>query len=93
MGLGRMPEVIYRRDDGRCRTDEVLVGTSVIQAALSNGVEGIVDECGGSAMCAICHVYVENGPVEKLPPISSVEEAIVCTENLNPDVMVMKSAE
>ncbi|MCK1487756.1 2Fe-2S iron-sulfur cluster binding domain-containing protein [Bradyrhizobium sp. 193] len=33
-------------------------GTSVMQGAVLSGVDGIVGECGGSAMCATCHIYV-----------------------------------
>ena len=34
---------------------------SVMQAAVAAGVSGIVGECGGSAMCATCHVYIASG--------------------------------
>jgi 2Fe-2S ferredoxin len=34
---------------------------SVMHAALSAGVSGIVAECGGNLACATCHVYVEEG--------------------------------
>ena len=31
-----------------------------MEAAVANGVPGIVGECGGGMMCATCHVYVES---------------------------------
>lgn len=44
-----------------------------MQAAVSHGIAGIVGECGGSAMCATCHVHVEPGHCDGLPPISDNE--------------------
>lgn len=55
-----MSRVVYRNVRGGETTLEVQSGTSVMQAAVSNGVQGIVAECGGQLMCATCHVYVEN---------------------------------
>lgn len=72
-----MPNITYRRLDGSSQTIDVPVGTSIMQGAVSNGVDGIVAECGGSAMCATCHVYVAEGPLENLPPRNPVEEEML----------------
>ena len=53
-----MPRVNYIAHDGKETALDVAVGTSVMQAAVYNGVEGIFAECGGSCMCATCHVDV-----------------------------------
>jgi len=59
---------------------EVPAGTSVMQAAVNGGVAGIVGECGGSAMCATCHVYVDEADAAKFDPISPPErEMLECT--------------
>jgi 2Fe-2S ferredoxin len=68
-----MPIVTYIRSDGSSQTIDVPVGTSVMQAAVLNGIPGIVGECGGSAMCATCHVHVEPEHWDQLPPISDNE--------------------
>lgn len=53
---------------------------SVMQTAILNDIAGIVAECGGNAMCATCHVYVEGGPQAALPAISVAEEEMLeCT--------------
>jgi 2Fe-2S ferredoxin len=68
-----MPKVTYIHPDGGRDVLDVPVGTSVMQAAIANGIDGIVAECGGSMMCATCHVYVDPGQLDRLPPISSIE--------------------
>lgn len=54
-----MVNITYISASGAARVLEVARGSSLMQAALANGLDGIVGECGGSAMCATCHVYVD----------------------------------
>lgn len=78
--VGGLMKVHLIQPDGTTRTLDVAAGTTVMQAATSAGVRGIVGECGGSAMCATCHVYVEEACRDKLPPISPPEEEMLeCT--------------
>jgi 2Fe-2S ferredoxin len=75
-----MPNVHLIQPDGREVDLEVPLGSSVMQAAVSAGVHGIVGECGGSAMCATCHVYVGAQWLDRLPPMQSNEaEMLECT--------------
>ena len=71
-----MPRVTFVQPDGERRVVEVPVGVSVMKAAVNNGVPGIVAECGGSCMCATCHVYVA-APGLPLPPISADEDEML----------------
>lgn len=48
-----------------------------MQAAVSRGLAGIVGECGGGAMCATCHVYVEAGDYAKLTSPDGVENEML----------------
>lgn len=58
----------------------VPAGTSVMQAAVNGGIAGIVGECGGSAMCATCHVYVHVEDTAKFDAPSAPErEMLECT--------------
>ncbi len=75
-----MPHVTYILPDGTTRTLDAAVGTSVMQLATGAGLTGIVAECGGSAMCATCHVYVDPTWAGKLtPPLANELEMLECT--------------
>ena len=52
-------QATWIQPDGRSLTLDVPEGTSLMQAAVSHGVAGIVGECGGSMSCATCHVVVD----------------------------------
>jgi 2Fe-2S ferredoxin len=59
---------------GTARTIEAEPGSTVMEAAIKNGVPGIEAECGGACACATCHVYIEPDWQEKVGPPSSMEE-------------------
>ncbi|WP_436638763.1 2Fe-2S iron-sulfur cluster-binding protein [Microbaculum sp. FT89] len=63
--------------DGQKLTVDAQPGESVMQAAVRNGIEGIVGECGGSLSCATCHVYVRapDGTNEQL--VDEMEDAML----------------
>jgi ferredoxin, 2Fe-2S len=72
-----MPKITYVHPNGTRETLEVPVGTSVMRAAILNGVDGIVAECGGEMMCATCHVYVEEDQLSRTPHQSDDEKAML----------------
>jgi len=72
-----MPKVIYVSHDGGQLEVDVPVGTTVMAAALKNGIDGIVAECGGVCMCSTCHVFVNEGFFSRLPPATDTEEAVL----------------
>ena len=72
-----MPNIVFVHPDGASDELEVAEGTSVMQAATSQGIEGIVAECGGNCMCATCHVYVEPSQFALLPAVSEEEDALL----------------
>ena len=75
-----MPEITFIRSDGGRQSLEAPEGASVMQAAMGAGVPGIVAECGGSAMCATCHVYVDAAWIDRLPaPLGNELEMLECT--------------
>jgi ferredoxin, 2Fe-2S len=72
-----MPNVTYISHTGETTTVNVPVGTSVMEGAVKNGIDGIVAECGGACMCATCHVYVDESFLGKLPPIGEEQEEML----------------
>lgn len=64
-------------DDGQHCTVDATEGKSVMRAAVENGVEGILADCGGTLTCATCHVIVPADWGVRLPPPSSDEEAML----------------
>jgi 2Fe-2S ferredoxin len=72
-----MPRVTYISQDEKATTLDIAIGTSVMQAAVFNGVDGIVAECGGSCMCATCHVYVREDQLAVTPPMEADEDAML----------------
>lgn len=71
-----MPSITFILPDGERRTTEAAVGDTAMYAALSLGLDGVVAECGGNAVCATCHVYVEHG-LEKLPVVAGDEDDLL----------------
>lgn len=65
--------ITYVLQSGENRTVSCAPGTSVMHAALQNGVPGIIAECGGACACATCHVYVDEAFVEKLSEVGDFE--------------------
>lgn len=63
-----MANITYIEPTGNAVSLDVPEGWSLMQAALANGVDGIVGECGGSCACATCHCYVDDKLMSLLPP-------------------------
>jgi 2Fe-2S ferredoxin len=68
-----MPIVRFISPEGDVRAVETPPGTSVMKAALSAMVPGIIGECGGDLSCATCHVFVDPAWVDKLPSATPEE--------------------
>jgi ferredoxin, 2Fe-2S len=81
-----MAKIIFNHTGGNVDVLDVEPGTSVMRAAVTNGVAGIVGECGGQAMCATCHVYVREEYLDALPAIGDDEDEMLdCTADERTD--------
>ncbi len=74
-----MPQIVYVQPDGSREAVPASAGATVMATAVTHGIAGIVAECGGSAMCATCHVYVDEASVQFLPPTSEVENEMLAS--------------
>jgi 2Fe-2S ferredoxin len=72
-----MGNVTFINSDGDAVSVEATPGATIMQIATSNGVSGIVAECGGSMSCATCHVYVDESWVGKTGKPSDGESAML----------------
>jgi 2Fe-2S ferredoxin len=72
-----MTTITYIEPSGEARRVDVAEGWSLMQAAVANGVDGIVGECGGSCACATCHCYVDEARLAELPQPSDDELAML----------------
>ena len=68
-----MPLIIFKSHDGETKEVHAETGTSIMQAAVDNGIDGILGECGGCCSCATCHCYVDPAWVAKVSPADSTE--------------------
>lgn len=72
-----MAKIVYVEHDGTSTELEVAEGWTVMQAAVSNGIEGIEAECGGSCCCATCHCYVDEAFADSLPAPTAQEDGML----------------
>lgn len=68
-----MPTIIFVEANGSRKPVDADPGESGMQAAIRGGIEGIVGECGGSCMCATCHVRVDPAWVEMTGEAGEIE--------------------
>lgn len=69
-----MPKVTFVSPDGERTKLEGNSGDSLMQVAFVNNISGILAECGGSASCATCHVYIGDDFLGRLPPKKELED-------------------
>src|SRR5688500_12306931 len=72
-----MPSINFIHPDGRHERIEASAGESAMMAATRHSLAAIVAECGGNAMCATCHVYVDDDWLGRLPAIGDEEDALL----------------
>lgn len=68
-----MAKITYISHDGNDKEVDVDSGSTLMIAAIDNGIDGIVAECGGACSCATCHIYIDDAWIDKVPPASSTE--------------------
>jgi len=54
-----VPTIVFVQPDGSREAHRDLVGRSVMDCAIDNGVSGIGAQCGGGCTCSTCHGFVD----------------------------------
>ena len=72
-----MPTVVFVDSDDNRKEVSVDVGYTVMEAAVNNGIDAILAECGGACACATCHSYIDPAWVSKLPPMDDMEDSML----------------
>jgi 2Fe-2S ferredoxin len=72
-----MPTITFIHPDNRSEPIEAAIGDSAMGAALVHGINEIVAECGGNAVCATCHVYVDEAWLAKLETVAADEDELL----------------
>lgn len=72
-----MPKIVFHDSEGQRREVDVASGFTLMEAAVDNGVAGIVAECGGACACATCHAYIGAEWLARLPPPDEMEDAML----------------
>jgi len=75
-----MATVLFVEASGTEHRIDVPTGENLMRAALNEGLEGMVGECGGGLACATCHCYVEEDWADRLPAPAQTElDMLACT--------------
>lgn len=72
-----MAKITYIQSDGTEQTIEATSGSTVMETAVDNEVQGIIAECGGACSCATCHVYVDPEWLERTGVPDSMEDGML----------------
>ncbi len=70
-------QVTWKLPDGSEITADVKTGTNMMEAAVANGIDGVIGECGGCLSCATCHVYVDDSWSDKTGTPDDFEDAML----------------
>lgn len=72
-----MPLIKFVSHDNNVTEVLVAAGTTVMQAAVSKGLDAILAECGGSCACGTCHVYIDGDWLDKIPMPDANEKSML----------------
>jgi ferredoxin, 2Fe-2S len=72
-----MPTITFIEFNGTEHVVDAEPGRSLMQAAVDNGVPGIVADCGGCCSCGTCHCYVDDHAGSGIPAPESAEQSML----------------
>lgn len=72
-----MPKLFVTDLEGNETEIEAEAGLSVMEIVHPRFPDDLLALCGGACSCATCHVYVEEGFLDKLPPQGDIEKELL----------------
>lgn len=72
-----MVKLIFTKAGKEDRVVDVEIGITVMEAAQTNGVAGILGDCGGALSCATCHVHIHPDWLERVGVASELENEML----------------
>jgi 2Fe-2S ferredoxin len=72
-----MSTINFILKDGSTHTIDAKDGVSVMENAIFGNIRGIEAECGGSCVCATCHVYVADEFLARIPAPDEMEDEML----------------
>ena len=72
-----MVNVTFNTGGTASRTVRVAAGQSLMAVATAHDIPNIVAECGGTATCGTCHVWVDPIFADMLPALSAREADVL----------------
>jgi 2Fe-2S ferredoxin len=72
-----MPRITFIEPGGSRRVVDAPLGITLMEAAVQNGVQGILALCGGACACGTCHVYVDAAWLPRLGAREEMEEGML----------------
>jgi 2Fe-2S ferredoxin len=77
-----MVTITFVQHNGDSMTIDAEEGRSLMENAISKGVDGIDADCGGGCACGTCHVFVDPAFYNKLGAQDELEDAML---SMRPD--------
>jgi ferredoxin, 2Fe-2S len=60
--------------NGASRVVDAKLGSTIMEVAIANSINGIEAECGGACSCATCHVYIDDAWTSRVGKAVAMEE-------------------
>ena len=72
-----MAEVTFVEPEGNRHVVDAVAGETLMTAATSNLVKGVIGDCGGGLSCSTCHVFVDQAWAEAVGGPSDDESGML----------------
>lgn len=76
-----MVQLIVTTREGEVRDIDAQPGLSLMESIRDAGIDELLALCGGCLSCATCHVHVDAGDVDRLPPMSQDEDDLLSSSD------------